>query len=390
MHAQGPDPVGPMVASDRGERVEVEPEGNPPSRGAGTGNAIGRTLARQALNGAAAGFLATLPMTVSMWAITPTLPRAQRFHLPPRQITVELAERAGLVKALGLRERQAVAGLLHFGFGALTGGVYGVIAPRLPLPPAASGIVFALGVWTGSYLGWLPALHVLPPATRQPAGRNRLMIAAHVVWGTAMGLIAHGFNRLGKESQDDNRMAKVERSIRVKVPLMTAYNRWLEFKEFTRFLEDVRVVKETDSRRVHGPAEGGSLEEAGTLVTERVPGHWITWRSASGPRNAGTISFQRLSDRAARLVVRVEFDPEGIAKSVGDKPKFVAGRVENHLKRFKEYAESRAEASGGVGQGERKRRGARPETIPERPGLGARATKGAPGMPPEGSPAGRK
>lgn len=42
-------------------------------------------------------------------------------------------------------------------------------------------------VWSGSYLGLLPALNILPPATEHPPGRNALMIAAHVVWGSVLG-----------------------------------------------------------------------------------------------------------------------------------------------------------------------------------------------------------
>ena len=34
-------------------------------------------------------------------------------------------------------------------------------------------------------MGWIPALNLLEPATEHPARRNALMIAVHLVWGTA-------------------------------------------------------------------------------------------------------------------------------------------------------------------------------------------------------------
>jgi len=37
-------------------------------------------------------------------------------------------------------------------------------------------------------LGMLPALGILHPATEHPARRNALMIGAHIVWGTTLGL----------------------------------------------------------------------------------------------------------------------------------------------------------------------------------------------------------
>jgi uncharacterized membrane protein YagU involved in acid resistance len=48
-----------------------------------------------------------------------------------------------------------------------------------------SGAVGGLGIWLGSYLGWIPAASILKPATDHPRRRNLLMLAAHVVWGAA-------------------------------------------------------------------------------------------------------------------------------------------------------------------------------------------------------------
>jgi hypothetical protein len=66
------------------------------------------------------------------------------------------------------------------------GALYGAVTPRNFSGPA-TGAAFGLGVWTASYLGLLPALGILKPATEHPARRNLLMIGAHVVWGSALG-----------------------------------------------------------------------------------------------------------------------------------------------------------------------------------------------------------
>jgi uncharacterized membrane protein YagU involved in acid resistance len=36
-------------------------------------------------------------------------------------------------------------------------------------------------------LGWVPAMRLMPPATRQPAARNFMMIVAHIIWGATLG-----------------------------------------------------------------------------------------------------------------------------------------------------------------------------------------------------------
>lgn len=61
------------------------------------------------------------------------------------------------------------------------------------------------GVWTVSYLGWVPALGLLTPAGRHPSRRNARMIAAHLVWGTVITAATEYTrkrpNRIGNESK---------------------------------------------------------------------------------------------------------------------------------------------------------------------------------------------
>jgi hypothetical protein len=56
-------------------------------------------------------------------------------------------------------------------------------------------------VWAASYLGLLPALRLLPPATNHPRHRTALMIAAHLVWGSALGAILQAMDSQAEASQ---------------------------------------------------------------------------------------------------------------------------------------------------------------------------------------------
>ena len=71
----------------------------------------------------------------------------------------------------------------------MTGAAFGMIAPRRPLPAIGAGMLFGLGVWTVSYLGWLPAAGVRHSPRWDPPARTKLLIASHLVWGAAAGLI---------------------------------------------------------------------------------------------------------------------------------------------------------------------------------------------------------
>lgn len=147
------------------------------------------------LTGAVAGCIATAPMTLSMEAMHRFLPRAERYPLPPSEITAEVTAEAGVADQLDQSEHTALTLVNHFAYGAGCGALYAPLAPRLPLSPTLGGIVWGLGVWTVSYLGLLPALGILRPATEHPANRNALMIAAHVVWGATTGLLVDRLQR---------------------------------------------------------------------------------------------------------------------------------------------------------------------------------------------------
>jgi uncharacterized membrane protein YagU involved in acid resistance len=136
-----------------------------------------------------AGFIATVPMTLAMAALHRRLPPEERYPLPPEEITAKLAEEAGEEEHIGQPEHHAATLIAHFGYGTLMGGVYAPLAEKAPGPPVMSGMAYGMAVWAGSYLGLLPALGILKPATEHPPRRNALMIAAHLVWGAALGAL---------------------------------------------------------------------------------------------------------------------------------------------------------------------------------------------------------
>lgn len=141
------------------------------------------------LAGALAGCAATVPMTAVMETGYRLLAPGERYPLQPALVTGKLASLIGLNRQLTPRERVGLTLVMHFGYGTVTGVPYALGAARIPLPRWLTGIAYGLLVYAGSYLGLLPALNLLRPATDFPKGRNRLLIAAHIAWGTTLGLV---------------------------------------------------------------------------------------------------------------------------------------------------------------------------------------------------------
>lgn len=139
--------------------------------------------------GTLAGLGATAPMTAVMIAMHRALPARERYPLPPRKVTMNVARAVGIKQDLDEPARKAATLAAHFGYGAAMGGIFALLAPRAPGPAAAKGIVWGLIVWSTSYLGLLPAMELHESATRHPRQRNLLMILAHVIWGGSLGLL---------------------------------------------------------------------------------------------------------------------------------------------------------------------------------------------------------
>ena len=142
-------------------------------------------------------------------------------------------------------------------------------------------------------------------------------------------------------------MSTIEKSIDVNVPVQTAYNQWTQFEELPRFMEGVREVKQLDDRRLHWRAEiGGREKEWDALITEQLPDQRIAWRSTGGPPNAGVVTFDPLSEKTSRVMVQIDYEPEGVTENVGDTLGVVSQRVEGDLARFKEFIETRGRETG--------------------------------------------
>jgi uncharacterized membrane protein YagU involved in acid resistance len=141
------------------------------------------------IQGAAAGMIATVPMTFFMRSAWKRLPAQELYALPPRQITRNVLRPHRFFR-LSPEKQTMLTLLMHFLFGAAAGSAYGMVEERIPLRESVKGPLAGLTVWAGSYLGWIPALGILPPATGHPWRRNAMMIVAHLIWGMVLGVLA--------------------------------------------------------------------------------------------------------------------------------------------------------------------------------------------------------
>ena len=142
-------------------------------------------------------------------------------------------------------------------------------------------------------------------------------------------------------------MSTIEQSVEVNVPLSTAYNQWTQFEEFPSFMQGVKEVRQIDSTHLHWVVEiGGQRHEWDAEITEQKPDERVAWKNEDGKENAGVVTFHRIDDSVTRLMVQLDYVPEGILEKLGDAVGAPDRSVKGDLQRFKELLEAKGYESG--------------------------------------------
>lgn len=140
---------------------------------------------------------------------------------------------------------------------------------------------------------------------------------------------------------------KVEKRILVNVPTSTAYNQWTQFEEFPHFMGGVKSVTQLSDDRLEWVAEiAGVRRKWEAKILEQVPDRKVAWAATEGATNAGTVTFEDVGGGQTSVQLSLEYEPEGIVETIGDKLHVVDRQVDADLKRFKEFIEDEGYASG--------------------------------------------
>ncbi len=142
-------------------------------------------------------------------------------------------------------------------------------------------------------------------------------------------------------------MSKIEQSIDVNVPIHEAYNQWTQFETFPQFMQGVDEVRQLDDTHLHWSATiGGQHKEWDAEITEQQPDQRVAWTSRDGDQNAGSVDFHRISDDRTRVTLTMDVEPSGTLEKVGSAVGVPSGQVKDDLEHFKEFIESRGQATG--------------------------------------------
>lgn len=97
---------------------------------------------------------------------------------------------------LSLEGRQKGGPVVHYGFGALMGALYGGLAEYSSAVKSGVGAGFGSALFAGADLVAVPSLHLSPPLRESPPETLVTPLAAHLVYGFTTELLRRGLRAI--------------------------------------------------------------------------------------------------------------------------------------------------------------------------------------------------
>jgi len=152
-----------------------------------------RSMAKGFLGGMIAGLGASWTMN-QFWAVKAKLqqqnqPADEHNQEQQREAdnpTVKVAQaiaRPLLGRELTTDEKPSAGSVVHYAFGALMGGLFGLICEAMPAAHAGFGTLYATALWLGANEAMVPALKLSKPPREYPLEQHLSGLGAHLVYG---------------------------------------------------------------------------------------------------------------------------------------------------------------------------------------------------------------
>ena len=136
------------------------------------------------------------------------------------------------------------------------------------------------------------------------------------------------------------RRLPIQRYTDIAASVGTVYEKWTEFEEFPNFMHRVLNVKAEDENKVTWDEKiWFSKRQWEGEITERKRNKRVAWKTTSGMAHAGVVTFHKLDDELTRVMVDMDFVPQGMIEKMASGLRFVKRAVQADLARFKAYVE---------------------------------------------------
>jgi uncharacterized membrane protein len=153
-------------------------------------------------------------------------------------------------------------------------------------------------------------------------------------WTALKETLARIFGR-GRRGKPTNIVEQTD----IGAPRRLVYDQWTRFQDYPSFMKKVVSVDQADDTRLSWKAKilWFSRTWESTIV-EQVPDEHIAWRSKGSKGHVdGAVSFHELAPNLTRVLVVLEYHPQGFFEKTGNLWRAQGRRARLELKHFRRY-----------------------------------------------------
>ncbi|MCP2349538.1 SRPBCC family protein [Nonomuraea roseoviolacea] len=153
-------------------------------------------------------------------------------------------------------------------------------------------------------------------------GKMLLKGAAKAVTGSIGEKIGglFGKGKGGKGGKRKLKLTHIFETVDIGAPIRIVYNQWTKYEDFPTFTKKVESVNQESEEKVSWKAQVfWSHRTWKSTIQEQIPDDRIIWRS-EGPKGwvDGAVSFHELAPNLTRVVVVLEYHPQGMFERTGN------------------------------------------------------------------------
>ncbi|XRQ05146.1 SRPBCC family protein [Actinomadura welshii] len=181
----------------------------------------------------------------------------------------------------------------------------------------------------------------------EEAGKNN----GHGVLGRIKDTVGGAVPGVGKDDGDQGKgggksggakkvkVTNIVEHIDIGAPRRLVYDQWTQFQDYPSFMKKVESVDQADDTKLNWKAKiFWSARTWESTIIEQVPDEHIVWRSKGSKGHVdGTVSFHKLSPNLTRVLLVLEYHPQGFFERTGNLWRAQGRRVRLELKHFRRY-----------------------------------------------------
>ena len=140
------------------------------------------------------------------------------------------------------------------------------------------------------------------------------------------------------------KVTNIVEQIDIGAPVGVVYDQWTQFQDFSGFMKKVENVDQKDDEKLTFKAQIlWSHRQWDATIIEQVPDQRIVWKSSGEKGHVdGAVTFHEIGPELTRVLVVLEYHPQGLFEHTGNLWRAQGRRVRLELKHFRRHVMTHA------------------------------------------------